>query len=438
MPGPIQKNYKQAFPLIKNTIVFFSVLHFFFSTIPLNAQDISYARKVVDTLAHEVMQGRGYVNKGLQKATTFIQNEFKNSGLLSLSDNYLQEFKHPVNTFAGAMQIQAEDKTLTAGKDFIINPASTGYKGELEIVWLTDSIINNKKIRKKFLAGDYSKCAIIIDTTSQEKPKKTGAHYIINKLQKQPPVIIYVTEKKLTWHVSPYSMNTTEIIAVKNVIKKNNRKIKLNIESYTIPGFSSNNIIGYVKGTEMPDSFIVFSAHYDHLGCMGKGTIFYGANDNASGVSMLLSIAKYYSKKPHKYSIVFIAFAGEEIGLLGSNYFTNNPLIPLNKIKFLLNMDIVGTGEEGITVVNGSVHTTEFNSLVNINNEAGYLKQIKARGKAKNSDHYFFSEKGVPAFFIYTMGGISAYHDIDDKPGTLPLTKFEDLFKLITTFANKL
>jgi Zn-dependent M28 family amino/carboxypeptidase len=110
----------------------------------------------------------------------------------------------------------------------------------------------------------------------------------------------------------------------------------------------------------------------------------------------------------------------------------------LDKVKFMLNLDILGTGDEGITVVNGKVYQGDFDRLVALNEEHGYLKQVKIRGKAANSDHYFFTEEGVPAFFIYTMGGISAYHDVFDRAETLPLTEYEDLFRLLTEFVEGL
>ena len=66
------------------------------------------------------------------------------------------------------------------------------------------------------------------------------------------------------------------------------------------------------------------------------------------------------------------------------------------------------------------------------------MVKINARGKAANSDHYFFTEKGVPAFFFYTLGGIKAYHDVYDKPETLPLTEHEDLFRLVVRFNERL
>jgi Zn-dependent M28 family amino/carboxypeptidase len=167
---------------------------------------------------------------------------------------------------------------------------------------------------------------------------------------------------------------------------------------------------------------------------MGAKIYFPGANDNASGISQLLSLARYYAKNPQPYSMVFICFSGEEAGLLGSKYFSENPLIPLSNIRFLLNMDMLGTGEEGITAVNATIYPREFAMLRQANDDGHYLVKVASRGKAANSDHYWFSEKGVPAFFIYTMGGIKAYHDVYDISKTLPLNEYNHLFRLIIDF----
>jgi Zn-dependent M28 family amino/carboxypeptidase len=169
---------------------------------------------------------------------------------------------------------------------------------------------------------------------------------------------------------------------------------------------------------------------------MGSDVVFRGANDNASGVAMLLNLAKHFAvpENQPRISIAFIAFAGEELGLEGSFHYVQNPVFPLKDIEFLVNLDILGTGDEGITVVNGSVHSKEFETLTELNDQKAYLTQVKKRGKAAISDHYPFSEVGVPCFYMYTMGGIQAYHDVYDLPETLPLTEFEDIFSLITDF----
>jgi Zn-dependent M28 family amino/carboxypeptidase len=193
-----------------------------------------------------------------------------------------------------------------------------------------------------------------------------------------------------------------------------------------------------VKGRIKPDSFIIVCAHYDHLGQMGKKAIFQGANDNAAGVAMLLDLAKYYQNHPAPYTLVFIAFAGEEAGLIGSYYFVNHPLCDLSKTRFVLNLDLVGTGETGITVVNATEYKQEFALLESINSQNHYLNEIKKRGKAANSDHYFFTEAGVPSFFWYQGGPRTAYHDVEDVPETLTLFAYDATFLLARDFFSAL
>ena len=171
---------------------------------------------------------------------------------------------------------------------------------------------------------------------------------------------------------------------------------------------------------------------------MGRDTYFPGANDNASGISVLLNLEKYYANRKPEYTLVFIAFGAEELGLKGSEYYVTNPIFQLDKIKFLMNFDIAGTGDDGIRVVNGSVYPEQFEQLQQINERQGLLKEVKVRGEACNSDHCPFHNHGVPSFYIYTLGGIQAYHDVHDQPETLPLTEFEDLFRLVVEFVGSL
>ena len=171
---------------------------------------------------------------------------------------------------------------------------------------------------------------------------------------------------------------------------------------------------------------------------MGHQVYFPGANDNASGTAMILNLAQYYSRHPPRKTIVFMAFGAEEAGIIGSQFFVEHPLFNLSQINFVFNMDIMGTGEEGATIVNGSVLPNQFHTLQTINAKNNYLTAIKKRGKSSNSDHYWFTEKGIPAFFMYTLGGIKAYHDVNDISKTLPLNEFEDCFRLIRDFVDTL
>lgn len=140
---------------------------------------------------------------------------------------------------------------------------------------------------------------------------------------KQPAPLKVVLRKKLTYTVATRTESLTIIELLKDSFPNELTSIDVQFENKFIPKFKCQNVCGYIKGTQQPDSFLVFTAHYDHLGAMGKNAYFPGANDNASGVSVLLNLAKYYKTHPHKYSIAFVFFSGEEAGLLGSKYFQN-------------------------------------------------------------------------------------------------------------------
>jgi hypothetical protein len=361
-------------------------------------QDYEYAKHIVDTLTSARFWGRGYTNGGISKTGSFLSEQLQSSGLQPMRGNsFFQTFSFPVNTFPGNMEISINGKQLVPGRDFIVSPNSRSVKAKATLV------------------------------------QKDSKHYI-NSSKK---IILSITNK-LTWSVAREVADYTSIEVDKKAINKRPQNLEVNIENKFIKDFKASNVCAMVKGTVKPDSLILFTAHYDHLGGMGRSTYFPGANDNASGVSLLLSLAKYYAANPQRYTIGFICFAGEEAGLLGSKYFTENPLVPLSSIRFLTNVDLVGTGDEGITVVNATEFPKEFMLLNTINDDGKFLVKINARGKAANSDHYWFTEQGIPSFFIYTLGGIKAYHDISDKAETLPFNEYQDLFKLIVKFNERL
>ena len=413
------------------------LLFFIFLCNAALAQDIDYARQVINDLCAPEMYGRGYVNNGDEAAAHYLRNQLEKMVVSAFDFNYYQDFKMNVNAFPEAMEVDVDGKQLHPGIDFIVSPDAPSVNGEYDIIYLNKSVIGNPNKMDEFEKTNKKGKVVVMDSTGFNKVQK---EYFVAAEQNsfEATVIIKLIPEKLTWGVSQEVSSFSTLEILKKSFPENGKKITLNITNKFLSKYGSQNILGFIEGKTKPDSSIVFSAHYDHLGMMGSETIFPGANDNASGTSMLLNLAQYYSKPENKpdYTIVFIFFGAEEAGLVGSKFYTENPVFPLEEIKFLINIDLAGTGEEGITVVNGSVFEKEFNTLKDVNDEKKYLMQVKVRGKAANSDHYYFSEKGVPAFFIYTMGGIKAYHDVYDKSETLPLTEFQDLFRLLTDFVK--
>ena len=362
--------------------------------IQLSAQNISIAKQLVDTLTSTTMWGRGYTNNGNEKAAEFLRNYFKSAGLTPLDGkDYFQHLSFPVNTFPKNMELTINSKVLQPGVDFIVAPESRGIKSKGNLMQKDSSVFvdGNKRVIIEF-------------------------------------------KEKLTWSVATEVKDYTAIEVLKSTLYETPKNYSINIDNKMISTFKTANVCAMVKGTEKPDSFIFITAHYDHLGGMGSNTYFPGANDNASGTTLLLGLATYFAKHPQPYSVAFISFTGEEPGLIGSKYFAEHPIVPLKQMKFLFNLDLEGTGVEGATVVNASIYKKEFAMLKEINDQYKLLPAINERGKAANSDHYWFTELGVPSFFMYTLGGIKAYHDVFDKAVTLPMDHYENLLKLLEEF----
>ncbi len=395
-------------------------------------------RATIDTLCTPYMGGRGYgrepADKGERKAAEYLATRFQKIGLKHFGEDYFQYFKLNVNTHK-VVQLKIGNKKLVLGQDFIINPISKSGKGNYKIISLDSNIFYAEDIQQRFLKENISKKVIILSKKDQKRIVDLPVE-IVQKIYTSK-AILELQDTKLTATIGTKE-NANPIFEVKTTsLPKKIKKAKFVVEADFLKDYQTQNIVGYVRGKVMPDSFLVFSAHYDHLGKMGN-IYFPGANDNASGVSMLLELAEFYAKNPPNYSVAFMFFGAEEAGLIGSQYYTENPLFDLKKIKFLTNLDLVGTGDDGATVVNATLFPEEFNLLQELDIKGNYLPKITKRGKAANSDHYFFSQKGVKAFFIYTLGGIKAYHDTVDTAKKLPLTRYTQFFALMKDFTKAL
>ncbi len=404
------------------------------------AQNKPYARMILDSLCSPHFDGRGYFNRGEKRAAEFIKNEYQKIGLQPIGEEYFQYFQLSTNSIKGKPVLKINNKKLLPGVDYLIDPASVSYKDKSDIFYLTTSMLIDLDEFKKAVPFFKDKFVVIDKTliTKESKEIKAFVIDIIQFLKFSPDIklngVLEVINDKLTFGASQFKAERPHIIILKDKLPKKLNKITVEVENEFNANYKSQNIVGFIEG-ELKDRFIYVVGHYDHLGRMGKEVYFPGANDNASGIAMLLSLAKEFAfKKKPKYSMVFICFGSEEIGLVGSKHYTENPLFPLENIEFLINLDILGTGDDGIQVVNGKKHSQEFDDLVALNESKKLLKQVKIRGEACNSDHCFFSEKGVPSFFIYTLGGVAHYHNIYDKSATLSLTEYDDLFVLLKDF----
>jgi len=217
-------------------------------------------------------------------------------------------------------------------------------------------------------------------------------------------------------------------------------RVKLKINSKLIHDCPTMNILGYVEGSDagLKDEFIVIGAHVDHLGQI-EDRIFYGANDNGSGSSVVMEVAEAFTSLENrpKRSILFILFTGEEMGLLGSSYYVRNPEMTLTNIKAMINLDMVGSGDDAIMVVGGKTFP-EFAQLFDTLSGTYIHTPIKTRWTSANSDHYPFHHAGIPSVFLYAMNGVPTYHSSADKAETLDPEVMERVGRLVFLTAYQL
>ncbi len=195
----------------------------------------------------------------------------------------------------------------------------------------------------------------------------------------------------------------------------------LSVESF--PGMTGRNVLGLVPGQgSLADRYLVVGAHYDHLGLRysddGKTVtgVYNGAEDNASGVSMLVELALQAAAndtpQPRR-SILFAAFAGEEIGLLGSRWLVDHLPVPLDQIDLMLNVDSVGRLRQKRLYVGGVGSATGLRNHVTQVNSTHHFDLQMSEGGWDASDHVSFNTAGVPVLFLFT-GPHPQYHSVAD------------------------
>lgn len=407
----------------------------------VSSQNKEYAKSIIDTLSHSIMSGRAYQHNGANKAAEYIKNEFKNNGALSFENNYFQTFN---SNLASVSHFVINDGQIKVGYDAVTTIRSASVSGEFKIAILDSATYINEKKFKKFLKKNIEKKIIAIpyQLINSNSENRQTLNRLANSNFKNAKGFILTTERQPIFDANvsrgflDYPLITMTEASFKTI---KNKKIKLELETIKHEKYELKNVVAYVPGNLYPDSFVVFTAHYDHLGMLGKDVYYPGANDNASGVAYLLDLAAYYSSNPSDYSIAFIACAAEEAGLLGSFHFAENPLFPLENIKFLINLDMVGTGANGIHIVNATELPKQYEKFVEINEEHNLVANIGKGGKSCNSDHCPFVLKSVPAIFIFTRDeNHRHYHVPQDKADIIPLTAYNELFELMRIFIEKL
>lgn len=461
------------------------------------------AKAHLSILASEAFEGRGTGEPGGEKAAAYIAEEFKKLGLAGpVNGSHFQ----PVNLIRTRFDVQdftIDGQSFANGKDFYF--VGSGPKTEInakEIVFIGYGISEDKY---DDLAGIDIKGKVVL-ILSEGEPKDSQGNSLItgtdtpsewvtsrtkrlqNITAKDPKLIIAVsntiaeslerfgnrlTQPRIALEegaTSPASTSTpvanisTEMAdlllaraktsiaeltgKIENSRKPQSRayksRLKTTFGAVTEP-FTSDNVLGYLEGTDLKDELLVITAHYDHEGNQ-NGTIFFGADDNGSGTTGVLEIARAFAKakaEGHgpRRSILFMTVTAEEKGLLGSNYYSRHPIFPLENTVVNLNTDMIGRiDDKHLRGNHNYVHTIGSDKLsselkvINENANAAYthmeLDYMYDDPKDPmriyyRSDQYNFAKHGIPVIF-YFSGLHPDYHTPAD---TVDKINFEMLAK---------
>ena len=406
-----------------------------FAALQLSAQNLKHYKNVVKELSSSKYQGRGYAKGGANKAGEYLVQEFTNSGADKI---FVQHFKLDINTFPGKMKLWADGKKLTPGVDYSMREYSPGVHGEFPVYHVDTLNYDPEKMFEDLAKPEYANCLVACEFWFAYRHGKD-----FSRLQKAgectnagliqiwtSPIKFYkayghrVVDKPIIW-MTPEAVEGIQTV-------------KADIDNKFLKDYECFNVIAKVDGKNH-DSCYVFTAHYDHLGNLGKKVYYPGANDNASGTAAIVTLAEYYAENQPEYDMYFIAFSGEDANLRGSEYYAKHPVVPLSQIKYLFNLDMIGDNNPIQYCEVSDEGMRGYDLFVQINNEKQYFKSLNRGDLAANSDHYPFAMRNVPCIFLENQEGdaFPYYHTIYDTYETVRFDSYEPVFELIRDFVER-
>jgi Predicted aminopeptidases len=416
----------------------------------------------LEFLASDALQGRNTGSQGLEVAEAYIKAQFKLWGLAPVNGAYAQEVPFATFTPPSSSTMSIDDIDLEFGTDYIlINGKPTdlkaptqfvghGNRSDLEGLDLTDKIVVSiagdgvsedprewigLTRDKRKMVNDLGGLALIEIYQSTSIPwiflRRIGA-----QSQTTLDQGFENTDLPSAW------LGSTDSLALAAL--KTGGQVSLAFDGVGRENFNSNNVMGMIPGTDpgLRDEYIVYSAHYDHVGVgvadADGDTIYNGARDNAVGTTGVMSLAKYFAEHPPRRSSIFVLFTAEEKGLLGSQHFTNNLPVSAEQIKYNFNIDNGGYNDTTIITVIGLTRT-EAEADIQASCEALGLTAIedaaKEQGLFDRSDNVNFAVLGIPAptfslgFTQFDDEIYKYYHRPGDEVETLNMDYIEKYVK---------
>ncbi|MBI3004442.1 MAG: M28 family peptidase [Ignavibacteriales bacterium] len=416
----------------------------------------------VKYLASDELEGRKSGSKGARLAAQYIEKEFRSYGLKPLGDNgtYFQKFDFLAGVKLGpqnSLSLQQAAKRISLKVDEDFRPlgfsSSGSYSGELVFVGYGISAAEQKyddyqgiDVKGKAVllmryspAGDAPHIEFANFSSLRykvSKAKELGASAVLivtGPLDSDEDKLMKLAFDQTTGNAGIMAVNITRASAdrlLPSLLSELQKEINQNksSKSFVLKEIivslqtdvqetkeTTENVVGFLEGADskLKEDVLVIGAHYDHLGFGGEGSgslkpdtvaIHNGADDNASGTAGLLELAQLFASKQKelKRSMLFIAFSGEELGLLGSAYYVKNPTVPLERMIAMVNMDEIGRLNNKKLIVYGMGTSPGFEALVNKYNVDSTFDLKLHKDGFGPSDHSSFYARKIPVFHFFT------------------------------------
>lgn len=432
---------------------------------------IADAKKWLGYLAGPECEGRGSGQEGYEKAARYMAERFKEMGLKPMGDNgtYFQNVRVS-GEVAPETKFTVGSYSISVGPDFNLSSVRGIAKVDAPVVFLQAKgaakvpagvkgkivVATLDSVSREFRAALLSSAKFVIETSDLISETRTFSSFgssgglglrgrispkakgeLLNALTFTPKATLEDGQTDLSLDLGQGSVD----------IKVNNLKA------------SEPNVVGVLEGSDpiLKNEYVGIGSHLDHLGNR-NGVIYWGADDDGSGSTAVISIARAFkaSKLKPKRSILFMAFAGEESGLVGSRFLADNPPVPLDKMICELQMDMIGRNSDGVQngdpnrvdvasentdtmrLVGSQRISTELHKLIIEQNEfVNFRFKYDSEDVYTRSDHYSFAAKGVPVAFQFD-GFHPDYHrptDTIDKINFEKLTNAAKLYFLVALSA---
>jgi len=365
--------------------------------------------RILNTLASDDMRGRSALTKDIEPAADFIAGEMKRIGLTPYAEqNYRQTFQLD--------KISPVSKSATVNKRIVPAEHIISLGNHVNLQWDNKSPLKIAEIKSGedfatvFREHSLSKenTLVLVDPSFESYFVRFGQMLntpkFIEESTNQKPSIVYVltNEKPTTFQIQ--------------------------IER-TLQQFPLFNVAGIIPGKSKPNEYVIFSGHYDHIGILpavGQDSIANGADDDASGVTAMLTLADYYKKQnKNERTLIFVAFTAEELGMYGSKYFSNH--IDADQVVAMINMEMIGKDSKfgPNTVYITGYDQSNLGELMqeNLKNTSFrfYPDPYTKQNLFYRSDNAVLAAKGVPAHSFSTsqMDKDEYYHTVKDEVSTL-------------------